>query len=57
MPHNQYDNEGGSGGTSTTNQLTPEIVRQITDKVYKLFLKDLKQENERRRIQGSQYRR
>lgn len=57
MPYNQYDNSSGSGDTDTTNQLTPEIVRQITDKVYKLFLKDLKQENERRRIQSSQYRR
>jgi len=39
------------------NTLTPELVRQITDKVYKLFLKDLKHENERRRVQNPHYRR
>ena len=37
--------------------LTPELVRQVTDEVYKLFLKDLKQENERRRIRNFNYRR
>jgi hypothetical protein len=56
MPDNHSESSGEfiNGGTQT---LTPELVRQVTDKVYKLFLKDLKQENERRRNQNSSYRR
>jgi hypothetical protein len=57
MPNNQYDSPGRSGVTGTKTQLTPELVQQVTDKVYKLFLKDVKQENERRRLQNQHYRR
>ena len=57
MPSNQLDSPEENGGTSTQNKLTPELVRQVTDKVYKLFLNDLKQENERRRIRNPHFRR
>lgn len=36
--------------------LTPELVQQVTDKVYKLLLKDLQTENERRRLSRHLYR-
>jgi hypothetical protein len=39
------------------NSLTPELVRQVTDKVYKLLLQELKHENERRRVRNPLYRR
>lgn len=56
MPNNNSNSsiKIGSGGAES---LTPELVRQVTDKVYKLFLKDLKRENERRRVQNPHYRR
>lgn len=47
----------GKSETSQSQQLTPELVKQVTDKVYQLFLRDLKRENERRRIHNPHYRR
>jgi hypothetical protein len=57
MPSISSDSNSESDNTGTNNQLTPELVRQVTDKVYQLFLRDLKLENERRRGQKSPYRR
>ncbi len=57
MPDNQLDSPEESGAASTQNKLTPQLVRQVTDKVYQLFLHDLKQENERRRIRNPYFRR
>mgnify|MGYP003546361542 CR=1 FL=1 len=56
MPDNHLGSsyEMKEGGSQT---LTPELVRQVTDKVYNLLLKDLKRENERRRALNSQHRR
>jgi len=39
-----------TGENSGAPSLTPELVRQVTDKVYQLFLRDLKLENERRKV-------
>lgn len=57
MPSISSDSHHERDNTGTNNQLTPELVRQVTDKVYQLFLRDLKLENERRRVQKSPYRR
>lgn len=57
MSINQYDSSGKSNVDGTKTELTPELVRHVTDKVYKLLLKDLKQENERRRNHNTHYRR
>ena len=57
MPSISSSSQHDSDNTGTNNQLTPELVRQVTDRVYKLFLKDLKLENERRRSQNPHYRR
>ena len=57
MPSISSDSHHERDNTSANNQLTPELVRQVTDKVYQLFLRDLKLENERRRGQKSPYRR
>jgi len=56
MPENNLgsSHEMKEGDSQT---LTPELVRQVTDKVYNLLLKDLKRENERRRALNSHYRR
>ncbi len=45
------DTEGKS-----EEKLTPELVRQVTDKVYQLLLKELQTENERRRSSNHSYR-
>ena len=57
MPSISSDSHHERDNTSANNQLTPELVRQVTDKVYQLFLRDLKLENERRRGQKSPCRR
>ncbi len=36
--------------TARTAGVTPELVRQVTDKVYALLLADLKREQERMRV-------
>ena len=53
-----------AGTTNQTNQnrhgketLPPQTVRQIADKVYALFLQELKTENERRRLRQQSVRR
>jgi len=54
-----------SAGTTSQNEqnrqenatLTPQIVRQVADKVYALLLQDLKIENERRRLRNQFVRR
>lgn len=56
MPTNESDVSGGSE-SENTKKITPELVQEVTNKVYMLFLKDLKRENERRRIRNPHYRR
>jgi len=53
-----------AGTTNPNNQegqekaaLPPQTVRQIADKVYALFLQELKIENERRRLRKQSFRR
>jgi len=40
-----------------TNSLSPEKVRQVTEKVYARLLREVKIENERRRLRSPYYRR
>ncbi len=42
---------GGSENADQGSALNPELVRQVADKVYALFLDDLRIERERRRLE------
>ncbi|MFO7680376.1 MAG: hypothetical protein R6X34_10020 [Chloroflexota bacterium] len=53
LPGSGNHSSNTTGENSGTQSLTPELVRQVTDKVYQLFLRDLKIENERRRVRNS----
>ncbi len=44
-------------GCQENATLSPQAVRQITDKVYALLLQELKIENERRRLRNRSIRR
>jgi hypothetical protein len=50
---NQAASSAGNGAQKESNngslELTPELVRQVADKVYALLLKELRIEQERRR--------
>jgi hypothetical protein len=43
-------NSGGAEREIKSVEITPELVRQVTDKVYKLMAADLRISAERRRI-------
>ena len=45
--NNQPANAAGENGQGSTAALTPELVREVAEKVYALMLRDLKIDRER----------
>lgn len=52
LPSSGNQSSKTTGETSGAPGLTPELVRQVSDKVYQLLLRDLKVENERRKVRS-----
>lgn len=53
MSHDGQSNTGEPGaqtGASIPDAITPELVKQVADKVYAMLLEDLTIEKERRRL-------
>jgi hypothetical protein len=56
MPQEQQDRNVETGsGAGNRIEITPELVREVADKVYALMLKDLKISRERGRSSAAGY--